>query len=189
MDRENPDHVIVAKNGSPILIGIGQGRMFIASEPTAFARYTKDFIALQDGEVAVVHPNSQSLDVSRIEQVAAETIETSPAPYPHWTIKVACGTSLLELLASSSLSHSSPAGYLGNYGATASLIVGTQLRRSSQVRVIGEAWWFGSEQGQADAHPALGNCCLWIVASCCNLWYRLSLSLSLSLSPSLIICD
>jgi len=88
LDREHPTHLIVAKNGSPMLIGIAQGRMFIGSEPSAFSQHTKEFISLQDGEVAVVELDKSSLDISRIELAPEEEqIAQTPAPYPHWTIK------------------------------------------------------------------------------------------------------
>jgi glucosamine--fructose-6-phosphate aminotransferase (isomerizing) len=82
-----PDQIIAMKNGSPMLVGIGQGRMFIASEPGAFSRHTKEFISLENGEIAVLKADGHSLDISRVEQAAEETIRLSPAPYPHWTIK------------------------------------------------------------------------------------------------------
>ena len=41
------DEVVVACNGSPMTIGLGQGKTFIASEPAAFNKYTKNFIAMQ----------------------------------------------------------------------------------------------------------------------------------------------
>jgi len=37
--------------------------------------------------MAVVTPNGHSLETSRIQLAPAETIQLSPAPYPHWTIK------------------------------------------------------------------------------------------------------
>lgn len=54
LDRECPNQIIAVKNGSPLLVGIGQGRMFVASESAAFSRYTKEYIDLEDREVAVV---------------------------------------------------------------------------------------------------------------------------------------
>ena len=87
IDREDPTTIIAVKNGSPMLLGIGQGRMFVASEPSAFAQHTKEFIALQDGEVAVVNADKCSLDISRVELAPDEVIELTPAPYEHWTIK------------------------------------------------------------------------------------------------------
>eukprot|EP01132_Coremiostelium_polycephalum_P007881 gene7881-9700_t len=85
--KDQPDQLIAAKNGSPLLIGIGKDRMFIASEPGAFSRHTKEFISMENGEIAVLRADGHSLDLSRIEMAAQETISLSPDPYPHWTIK------------------------------------------------------------------------------------------------------
>lgn len=84
---DHPDQIIAARNGSPILIGVGQGRMFIASEAAAFSQHTKEYIALENGEIAVVKADGASLDLSRIEQASNEVINLTPAPFPHWTIK------------------------------------------------------------------------------------------------------
>jgi len=61
--------------------------MFVASEVSAFSRYCKEFVAMKDGEVAVVSRDNMSLDVSRAEKAPQEKIDLSPAPWPHWTIK------------------------------------------------------------------------------------------------------
>uniref|UniRef100_A0A6B2KZM4 Glutamine--fructose-6-phosphate aminotransferase [isomerizing] n=1 Tax=Arcella intermedia TaxID=1963864 RepID=A0A6B2KZM4_9EUKA len=87
LDKENPDQIIVAKNGSPMLIGIGQDKNFVASEPAAFARYTKEYIALEDNEIAVITAKTHSLDRSRIEIAQHQNEQLSPDPWPHWTIK------------------------------------------------------------------------------------------------------
>ncbi|MES1912006.1 MAG: hypothetical protein MHM6MM_004354 [Cercozoa sp. M6MM] len=88
LDKQQPDQLIVARNGSPLMVGLGQnGRMFVASEHTAFSRYTKEYIALNDGEIAVVSTRALSLDLKRVEKAPDEQIELSPAPYPHWTVK------------------------------------------------------------------------------------------------------
>lgn len=87
LDREDPNLLVAAKHGSPILIGIGKEQMFLASEASAFARHTKEFIALEDGEVAVVRPDHHSLDVSRVKTAEVEVLQESPHPFAHWTIK------------------------------------------------------------------------------------------------------
>jgi glucosamine--fructose-6-phosphate aminotransferase (isomerizing) len=51
---EEPDKIVVAKNSSPILIGLGQGEHFVASDVAAVLEYTKKIVYLEDGEVAVV---------------------------------------------------------------------------------------------------------------------------------------
>lgn len=87
LDREDPSRLLVAKNGSPMLIGVAEGRTFVASEPSAFVRYTKNFIALQDREIAVVTATGHSLDDSRTMVTEVERPEVSPDPFPNWTIK------------------------------------------------------------------------------------------------------
>lgn len=82
-----PDAIIVAKNGSPICIGIGEGKAFVASEPAAFGMVTRDFISLENGELAVVRADRSGLDLTRLEKAPEDRIATSPAPHPHWTIK------------------------------------------------------------------------------------------------------
>ena len=44
-----------------ILLGLGQGKTYIASETSAFSRYTKNYIALKDGEIGVVRAKDTTL--------------------------------------------------------------------------------------------------------------------------------
>ncbi len=83
----HPDQIIAVRNGSPIVIGLGKNQLFIASEPAAFSRHTKDFISLENNEVAVVKLNNHTLDLSRVEKAPDQEIALSPEPFPHWTIK------------------------------------------------------------------------------------------------------
>ncbi|CAN0081135.1 unnamed protein product [Discosporangium mesarthrocarpum] len=87
MCKDCPDEIVVACNGSPMVIGLGQGHTYLASETSAFSRYTKNFIAMKDGEIGVVNSNGCSLDLSRTERADQEDIPLSPAPYPHWTLR------------------------------------------------------------------------------------------------------
>lgn len=82
-----PQSIVVAKNGSPICVGLADGKAFVASEPAAFGLSTRDFIALENGELAIVRADGQGLDLSRLEKAPADVIAASPDPYPHWTIK------------------------------------------------------------------------------------------------------
>ena len=61
--------------------------MFIASETTAFSRYTKNFIAMKDGEIGVVRASDSTLDISRVQTAPEHDVLLSPDPYPHFTIK------------------------------------------------------------------------------------------------------
>ena len=70
------------------MIGLGQGKTYIASETSAFSKYTKNFIAMKDGEIGVVTANGTTLDIlSRVETAPEHDILLSPAPFPHFTIK------------------------------------------------------------------------------------------------------
>jgi len=87
-DKEDPGKLVAAKNGSPLLVGIGQGEMFVASEATAFSQFTKEYISLENLEVAVISMAGTSLDQRRIEKnPSSEQVSLSPAPFLHWTIK------------------------------------------------------------------------------------------------------
>ena len=56
IDRDAPDTVIVARLGSPVILGIGNGEMLAASDMSALARHTQEIIHLDDGEVAELTP-------------------------------------------------------------------------------------------------------------------------------------
>jgi glucosamine--fructose-6-phosphate aminotransferase (isomerizing) len=51
---DHPDLILAARNGSPLVVGLGEGENFIASDSHALVRYTRRVIYLEDGELAVV---------------------------------------------------------------------------------------------------------------------------------------
>ena len=55
LDIRNPNELVVARNGSPIVLGIGESEMFVASDVAALVRYTKQVVYLDDAELATVH--------------------------------------------------------------------------------------------------------------------------------------
>ncbi|OIO33804.1 MAG: glutamine--fructose-6-phosphate aminotransferase [Candidatus Omnitrophica bacterium CG1_02_40_15] len=54
ISRNEPDRIIAARKESPLIIGIGEGENFIASDVPAILKYTKNVIYLEDGEVAIL---------------------------------------------------------------------------------------------------------------------------------------
>jgi glucosamine--fructose-6-phosphate aminotransferase (isomerizing) len=54
IDALRPDVMVVARNGSPVVIGIGEHEMFVASDAGALVRHTKSVVHLDDGEIAEV---------------------------------------------------------------------------------------------------------------------------------------
>ena len=55
---EEPDKIVAIKKGSPLVIGVGKDENFIASDIPAVLEYTKDFITLDDGEIALITKDS-----------------------------------------------------------------------------------------------------------------------------------
>ncbi|HEX8024200.1 glutamine--fructose-6-phosphate transaminase (isomerizing) [Mucilaginibacter sp.] len=55
MSADEPDLLIAARKGSPMVIGVGKGEYFIASDATPIVEYTKNVIYLNDNEIAYVH--------------------------------------------------------------------------------------------------------------------------------------
>jgi glutamine---fructose-6-phosphate transaminase (isomerizing) len=54
IDADRPESIVVARNGSPVVIGIGEKEMFVASDTAALVRHTRSVVHLDDGELAVV---------------------------------------------------------------------------------------------------------------------------------------
>jgi glutamine---fructose-6-phosphate transaminase (isomerizing) len=57
LDVRRPEELVVARNGSPIVLGLGEGEMFVASDVAALVRHTQQVVYLDDGEVATVRAN------------------------------------------------------------------------------------------------------------------------------------
>jgi glucosamine--fructose-6-phosphate aminotransferase (isomerizing) len=55
LSKSNPDELIAARKGSPLVIGIGKGEFFIASDATPIVEHTKNVVYLNDEEIAVVN--------------------------------------------------------------------------------------------------------------------------------------
>ena len=54
LDTEHPDRIVVARNGSPLVIGVGDKEMYVASDLAALVRHTSQVLHLDDGELATV---------------------------------------------------------------------------------------------------------------------------------------
>ena len=87
VNKSNSKEIVVACNGSPMVIGLGADKTYIASETSAFSKYTKNYIAMKDGEIGVVTAGDSSLDISRVMIAPENDVLLSPDPYPHFTIK------------------------------------------------------------------------------------------------------
>lgn len=54
VDAQRPDRIVVARQGSPLVLGVGDHEMFVASDPAAIVRHTSSVVHLDDAECAVV---------------------------------------------------------------------------------------------------------------------------------------
>jgi glucosamine--fructose-6-phosphate aminotransferase (isomerizing) len=87
INKSHPGEIVAACNGSPMVIGIGAGgKKYIASETSAFSKYTKNFISMKDGEITTV-TQASTVDIRRMEEAPENTHLLTPHPHPHFTIK------------------------------------------------------------------------------------------------------
>lgn len=92
VDRETPNKMLVARRGSPLLLGVSENQIYVASEAVAFQSYTSQTVSVNKDEmVEILYENGQinlSIDLTdRIKTANKETILMSPEPYPHWTLR------------------------------------------------------------------------------------------------------
>lgn len=69
LSKTNPDELIAAKKGSPLVIGIGKDEFFLASDATPIVEYTKNVVYLEDEEIAFV-PRNGELKIKTIKNKA-----------------------------------------------------------------------------------------------------------------------
>ncbi len=89
-----PGLVIGARKGSPLVVGIGKGENFLASDVTAFAGRTQNVVYLDDGQIAIV--SKDDFSITTLDEVAiSPTIDTinwdiedvEKGNYPHFMLK------------------------------------------------------------------------------------------------------
>jgi len=94
IDQQNPDTVIVARNGSPVILGVCDEAMLAASDMSALSRHTNQIVHLDDGEIAQLTP--AGFQVVRMDSSIAhkEAIELSDqnahydrGGHPHYLYK------------------------------------------------------------------------------------------------------
>ena len=56
LDQKDPESLVLARNKSPLIIGLGKKENFAASDPLALAELTKSFLIMEDGDVAKISP-------------------------------------------------------------------------------------------------------------------------------------
>lgn len=88
------DLIICARNGSPLILGQGDGESFVSSDPHALSQHTQNIFYLEDGDLAVL--TRQGIDISRLDGGSSSTSmtvledewgEADMAGYPHFMLK------------------------------------------------------------------------------------------------------
>jgi len=94
MDRNEPERMYVAKQKSPLLIGVGEDFNVVTSDAVAMLDQTHDFIELHDGEIAIIDPDNVRLfDTDGVEtsrepfHLDIDASETDKGTYPFYMLK------------------------------------------------------------------------------------------------------
>jgi glutamine---fructose-6-phosphate transaminase (isomerizing) len=93
IDRSQPDQIVVARSGSPLVIGIGIGENFVASDPLALGQVTDRFIYLEEGDIAKVTLDDIAIwhgkeKVSRpVTTVKSRAKDAEKGEYKHFMLK------------------------------------------------------------------------------------------------------
>jgi len=92
--KDEPDKILAAKNGSPLVIGLGDGETIIASDVSAILRHTKQVIYLDDGEIAEINggelkifdSNDSKID-KKIDEIEWDVAQAEKGGHDHFMLK------------------------------------------------------------------------------------------------------
>jgi glucosamine--fructose-6-phosphate aminotransferase (isomerizing) len=94
VDEDDPETIIAARKGSPLVIGIGKGEHFLASDATPIIEYTKEVVYVNDYEIAIVKPEELVLknlgnekQTPFIQKLDLELAAIEKGGYDHFMLK------------------------------------------------------------------------------------------------------
>src|SRR5712671_3960020 len=97
VSADDPGKVVVARHGSPVLLGIGDGEMFVASDASAILEHTRSVVYLDDGDIAVltragyhVIDTEAHVQLRPVKDIAWDLQAIELGGYPHFMLKEIC---------------------------------------------------------------------------------------------------
>ena len=95
IEEGNHDQIVVAKKGSPLVIGIGEGEYYIASDATPFIEYTKQAVYLEEEELAILSLKdglklkniTNEVKIPYVQELALELESIEKGGYEHFMLK------------------------------------------------------------------------------------------------------
>lgn len=94
VDEDDPETIIAARKGSPLVIGIGKGEHFLASDASPIIEYTKEVVYVNDYEIAIVKPDELILknlgnekQTLFIQKLDMELAAIEKGGYDHFMLK------------------------------------------------------------------------------------------------------
>ena len=94
LSQNSPDEIVVARNGSPLVVGTGERENLVASDVSALLQHTKQVIYLKDHELALVTPEGVSVSTienikvtPKVEEISWSLEQIEKGGYPHFMLK------------------------------------------------------------------------------------------------------
>ena len=94
LDKKQPNSIVVARNGSPLIIGLGEEINYVASDVQALIKHTNKFVYLEDGDIATISSDAVKIFDSSKKNIRRETKKSnlslksnSKEGYEHFMLK------------------------------------------------------------------------------------------------------
>lgn len=93
ISSDEPDKIVAARNGSPLVIGIRKNEVFISSDVPSFLKYTNNVLFLEDGDIAVITKNkirifnNNKLVKRQIKKISWTDKQAEKSGFPHFMLK------------------------------------------------------------------------------------------------------
>jgi len=94
LSAQDPDRLVVARKGSPLIIGVGEDEYLVASDASAIVEHTRNVVYLEDGELAELSRNRirtltiDDVEVEKmVEEISLELSQIERGGYDHFMLK------------------------------------------------------------------------------------------------------